>query len=509
MKLLFSMIVICSITFASAQDSLNMIKVGAHDTGSIDYNDVWGYEHDGDQYVVYGARDRVAIVNVSNCNSPVETYVWNDGNSTIWRDFKDHGDYIYAVCDQGSEGLEVILKDSPYTSTSDNSVFTRAHNIFIDNDNERLYVAGATGNKQGLYIYDLSITPEDPPLIGSPDFNDFDGLSGYTNWYVHDVYVRDNIAYCSHGNIGTYGVWDFTDAAAPVLLGTSTGDGLGDYNHSSWVTEDLQYAYVAEEVPQKEMTILNISDVTDIEYVGQFSDPLLAGAPTPPRAHNPFVKGDLLYISYYHDGLMVYDISDRENPTVHSYYDTYPGNTNYAGYEGAWGVYPFLSNGCIAISDIDAGLILLNHKTTISSEIGGADLYFDTFGKGVIINKPDGTYGRITVDNTGAIIVQSMSSLPSSYKELKDSNLFISSGVEGILNTSGGKYFRLNMNNIGNLTSTFVGTIEPTIHVKSKNTDMYVSSLGSALIMKSSDGTCWELTLDLANNILTNSIDCP
>ena len=49
---------------------------------------------------------------------------------------------------------------------------------------------------------------------------------------------------------------------------------------------------------EKEITILDISDVTDIQYLGQFSDPLLPNAPTPPRAHNPFIRADLLYISY-------------------------------------------------------------------------------------------------------------------------------------------------------------------------------------------------------------------
>src|SRR5690606_27722698 len=68
-------------------------------------------------------------------------------------------------------------------------------------------------------------------------------------------------------------------------------------------------------------------------------------------AHNPFIKGDLCFIAYYHDGVQVFDISDPENIVRIAYYDTY-SNTNYDGYEGCWGVYPFLESGNIIASDI-------------------------------------------------------------------------------------------------------------------------------------------------------------
>ncbi|MDX1409885.1 MAG: hypothetical protein R3330_17165, partial [Saprospiraceae bacterium] len=76
-------------------------------------------------------------------------------------------------------------------------------------------------------------------------------------------------------------------------------------------------------------------------------------------AHNPFILGDLAFIAYYHDGLQVFDISDSSNIVNVGYYDTYPNNTNYNGYEGAWGVYPFLPSGRILISDISTGLYIV------------------------------------------------------------------------------------------------------------------------------------------------------
>jgi len=493
------------------QASLNMIEVGAHDTGSVDYNDVWGYVHDDKEYIVYGARDKIAIVDVTDCSNPIEEAVIDDGNSTIWRDFKDYGDYVYGVCDQGSEGLEIVNKDD--YSFSQITDFPRAHNIFIDVPNGRLYVAGSRGGglaqSQGLLVYDVAADEANPPLIGEIDFNDFDNQSGFTNWYVHDVYVRDNIAYCSHGNIGTYGIWDMSDLDNVALLGSSLCDGLGDYNHSSWVTEDLKYAYIAEEVPQKSITILDISDVTDIQYLGQFSDPLLTGASTPPRAHNPFIRADLLYISYYHDGVKVYDISEPENPIIEAYYDTADGHTSYGGYIGAWGIYPYLPSGCIGVSDIEDGLLLLEHEVATTSTITDADLLFDDISTGLLFRKNADEYGRLRSGPNGEIVVQGISGIPVVNESLKRSNLYIDNSSKGIVYNVNGKIFRIQVSDIGNVTNNFIGTTEPTPVTRAQSTNIVINSVGSSLIMKSPNGTCWRININSDNMLVTESISCP
>ncbi len=511
MKNLLIILTLCLATNVIAQQSLNIIEVGSHDTGSVDYNDVWGYSHDGKEILVYGARDKIAIVDVTDCANPMEEEVIIDGNTTFWRDFKDYGDYIYAVCDQGSEGLEIISKDD-YTWTQNTDDFTRAHNIFVDQANARLYVVGFAqqGASKAMIIYDLSSTPEDPQLMATINFNNFDDNNPLSNWYVHDVYVRDNIAYCSHGEIGTYGIWDFTNATSPILLGTSLSDGLGNYNHSSWVTPDLQYAYIAEELPQKEMTILDISDVSDIQYIGQFSDPLLSGAPTPPRAHNPFIRADLLYISYYHDGIKVYDITDPTQPVIEGYFDTSVGHTSYAGYRGAWGIYPYLSNGCIGVSDIQEGLLLFEHKVETTSTISNSDLLFDDPATGLIFRKSPEEYARLRSGSNGEIAVQSIIGIPTNHEDLKRSNLYIDNASNGIVFTvAGNKNYRMQINDSGDITNTYIGSIAPTPNLKAQSRHLAINSVGSALIMKSPNGTCWRINVDTNNMISTESIICP
>jgi hypothetical protein len=62
--------------------------------------------------------------------------------------------------------------------------------------------------------------------------------------------------------------------------------------------------------------------------------------------------------SYYKDGITIVDASRPDNLVTVGRYDTYTqGSGN--GFNGAWGVYPFLPSGNILVSDIDNGLFVL------------------------------------------------------------------------------------------------------------------------------------------------------
>jgi Secretion system C-terminal sorting domain len=108
--------------------------------------------------------------------------------------------------------------------------------------------------------------------------------------------------------------------------------------------------------------VADVSDLSDITVPPSqmFSSILLAPGHTNSIAHNPFIREDLLFISYYHDGVQVYNISNPDSIYRVAYYDTNTDNTNYNGYLGCWGVYPFLSSGIIIASDINKGLFVLD-----------------------------------------------------------------------------------------------------------------------------------------------------
>jgi hypothetical protein len=74
------------------------------------------------------------------------------------------------------------------------------------------------------------------------------------------------------------------------------------------------------------------------------------------------VRGNRYYMSNYERGLTVLDITDPSDPVEVGFFDTYPVSDN-AGFNGAWGVYPFLPSGNILVSDINSGLYIIQDQT--------------------------------------------------------------------------------------------------------------------------------------------------
>ncbi len=361
----------CSIASFS-QDSLLMQRIGHWDpdgyptTGGsspLQYSDIWGYSTDtGEEYALLGNADSILVIDVTDCTDPVRVYGFNGGNTVTWRDFKTYEDYMYAVCDGCTEGMHIFdlsgLPDGEVVQIDTNTdFFGDMHNIYIDEGAGRMYAVHGTNMTDEVVILDLATDPENPSLLGEIDLNSIAGISG--GFHIHDIYVQNDTGYCSHGYDG-YFVYDFGDLANIEMLGFVE---TGNYNHSSWISEDGAYAFYAEEVPTGQpMGVIDLANIhtsdDDLFIETTFQDNLGSSGNSTP--HNPFVRGDYLYISYYEDGTKVYDISDPLNPALHGYYDTYPDNGDgYTGYEGNWGTYPFMDSGCILSSDITYGLNLL------------------------------------------------------------------------------------------------------------------------------------------------------
>ena len=369
-----------------SQDSLNMERIGVWNPSGmpvhngVTYNDIWGYTaSDGSEYGIIGNVDSIVIVNVTNPASPTQEFAHYGGGSAIWRDFKVFQDHLYAVCDGCSEGMHIFdlsgLPSGTVTHVETTTeFFSRAHNIFIDTTTQKLYVAGTNNVNKGLIVIDIS-TPDTPTLIDEHLFE------GPENFYVHDVYVKNDTAYCSHGWTGYY-VWDMTDLNSVELLGSYDSPG---YNHSSWNHSSGIYSYYAEEVPLGRplavMDLTNLgSTVNDIQLLTTFKHPISNTAlnVTP---HNPFVRNDSLFLSYYEDGLKVYDLQNPVDPALVGYYDTYVDNGSaYTGYEGAWGCYPFLPSGNVLISDITYGLNIIKMQTCANPVTYYRDKDGDGFG---------------------------------------------------------------------------------------------------------------------------------
>ncbi|MEY4905758.1 MAG: hypothetical protein RLZZ292_3573, partial [Bacteroidota bacterium] len=355
------------ITASCCAQSLNMSLLSNWTNSSLPirsgvrFNDCWGFKKGGHEYAVIGSLEKVHFFDVTNPAAPVNIATFTNGASSLWRDFKTYGNYCYAVCDESTPSAEgLIVFDFSALPTGsitqvhqNNTTFQRTHNIYIDTIAGKLYAPGSNTYNNGMVIFDLVANPASPTVVFS---------GSLPGGYVHDVHVRNNKMYCSHGNSGMY-VYNVTNPASPVLLGTNLEPASG-YNHSSWLNPSGTHLIMAEETWGKPLKVLNVSDPTNMSVSSTFISALLPGPFASPYTgsipHNPFIKNNLCFVAYYHEGIQVYDITNTAAPVKVAYYDTELTNTNYNGYMGAWGVYPYLPSGNIIASDVNNGLFVLS-----------------------------------------------------------------------------------------------------------------------------------------------------
>jgi len=187
--------------------------------------------------------------------------------------------------------------------------------------------------------------------------------------------------------------------------------------HSGWGTEDKQHIFLHDEFDEKDgglnstVRIFSITDLNNPTQVGQWTGPTRA------IDHNGFVRGNRYYMSNYERGLTVLDITDPANPIDAGFFDTYTPSNN-AGFNGAWGTYPFLPSGNILVSDIGSGLYILKDRTLESSQgkIGFNSKTVNT-NQGEILTI---TLQRNSASNPDQAVSVNYQLLPGSAKENSD-----------------------------------------------------------------------------------------
>ncbi|MCB9337090.1 MAG: choice-of-anchor B family protein [Lewinellaceae bacterium] len=316
------------------------------------YNEVWGTAINGREYGIIGSTAAIHIVDVTDPAMPEELFRMPGaaaGDQLIHRDFKTYKGYLYCVSDEyNSSALQIIdLNGLPNSATevyNSNEFVVRAHNLYIDTSQARLYLLGAG---QSTILLDIS-TPDDPQFLASYNSN-----SSFYMPYVHDAFIKDNIGFFNCGTNGGLRVVDFTNPTSPVLLGTLTSYPESGYNHSGWLSDDGQYYFLCDETHGTGVKVVDVSDFSDMQVVAIMQPDTWTGE----IPHNCIYRDGLLYLSYYYDGLQVFDVSDPMSPTRVAFYDTCP-LPNIQSYAGAWGVFPLLPSGNILISDMQEGLFV-------------------------------------------------------------------------------------------------------------------------------------------------------
>ena len=361
MKKIILLLSISLVTLISnAQQTANLLY-NWQDTTLVDsgtphyntYNECWGVVINEREFAIIGSTAGTHFLDVTNPATASEVAFVSGaytGNGVIHRDYHDFEGYLYVVCDEGNTStLQIIditnLPDSVNTVYDSNALLTRSHNIYIDTTSAKMYSCGTNGTMQ---VYGLE-SPQNPILIYS------------YNTSVHDAYIINDIAYLNCGGNGLI-IEDFTMVDTigdqPIQLASFTSYPDAGYNHSGWLNENKTIYAMLDENHGYDVKLLDVSDLNNISVLSVFN----SGVDSQSMAHNGIIKGDLLFIAYYHDGLRVFDISDPYNPIQIWKYDTY-SSTNYAGYKGAWGVYPNLPSGNIIVSDMQTGLYLFECGT--------------------------------------------------------------------------------------------------------------------------------------------------
>jgi len=328
--------------FGTSSAQLNMTLLGTK-TYANELNDIWGYVDSlGNEYALVGAQDGVSIVDVTDPANPMEIW-WFNGPFTTWRDLKVWNDHCY-VTNESSQGLFIIdlsgLPDTtaPATNWYAGSIYPwgSAHNLYID-EKGVAYIMGADFGVGGAILLDVDTDPMNPIELGVFD-----------DYYLHDGMARGDTLWGGAIYNGFFTAVDVSNKSNPVLLATHNTP--SNFTHNCWIGDAGKYVYTTDEKSKAYIAAYDVSDIGNITEV----DRIRSNPGTGVIPHNTHFYNDYVITSYYRDGVTVHDVTYPDNMIEVANYDTYAGSGN--GFNGAWGVYPWLPSGNIIVSNIEDGL---------------------------------------------------------------------------------------------------------------------------------------------------------
>ena len=226
------------------------------------------------------------------------------------------------------------------------------HNVWIDGDYAYLVVDGSVPSA-GLRVLDIS-DPANPQIVAS-----FYGGGSF----LHDVYVRDGLAFLSHWTSGLI----ILDVGNGIAGGSPTNPvevsriAVPGYRvHNAWYWPESGHVFLGDEiaVPGR-VLVIDVSELATPRQVASFS---LAGA----APHNFWLDetAGIAYFSWYENGIHAVDVSgsllgelDRQARQVASIqYDV--GGVCFAP-SGTCSWAPQVHDGFIYVSDLNSGLWVL------------------------------------------------------------------------------------------------------------------------------------------------------
>ena len=343
-------------TALASSPLLNSCLIGTWDQYAGFYSDIWAdgnYVYMGNYGLSDGFPARVMVIDITNPSNPVldeELFLPPPNNNASPQDVKV-GDGLLFVALEGDLNDSVAIYDvrnpanRPLIATINVSGFQAIHNVFYEGG--YLYMVTSSG-PPAIAIVDLTtFDPDNPPA--SPITTAKWVVSNVGTVFVHDITVKGGRLYAAAWDSGLW-VYDVTNIAtsAPAFLG-SVG---GDNTHSMWPTDDGNYVVTGEERGGGGIQVFRITD-NGGSLSFTFTDGLVL--PNTFSVHNQIIIGHRLYNSWYAQGFQAFDIDPISGLlTFVASYDTSDSGL------GNWGVYPFLGDDKILLSDVTDGLFVID-----------------------------------------------------------------------------------------------------------------------------------------------------
>ncbi|GAC1693026.1 MAG: hypothetical protein NVS9B5_35450 [Terriglobales bacterium] len=325
------------------------------------YAGVWG---DGNYaYIGSERRNGVLIYDISNPDAPILASYYAPSNSPDMEDIKVANGIGYFASNLGG-GLHIVDVSNPANPqllsriSSANGGYDSVHKVVVW---QNFVFIPNNGKSPAILVFDVS-NPSNPIF--------FTTIMSTDSKWVNDMDIQSNgagsVRLYTAGWGGKCDIWDITNIAsnAPTLLGSFSANIDGS---SASATADGNFlAYSRKTIDgNSEVTIYNISNPKSVTVASVITMPAFGLSAVAP--HDPKILGNLLYISWFQAGVVIFNITDPTNPVLVGSYDTWPGAVNATQLDGDWGVYPYLGQDRVLLSDRNTGLYVVD-ATGVSSQ---------------------------------------------------------------------------------------------------------------------------------------------
>ncbi len=147
------------------------------------------------------------------------------------------------------------------------------------------------------------------------------------------------------------------------------------------------------------------------------------------------------------------------------------------------------------------------NSDTKAKQISG-DIDVATYPKSMVLTSPDFSKFRLSVDNSGLLmVVQETNPIVPSIKLMSGNLLIVESAKGLILRAPDNTLWRLYINAAG-IVSTESLPFLPSVHTKITGGDLFFESQNAGVILKDLDGICYKISVTNTGRLIVQSVSC-